>query len=70
MLAGIALTQRSNNEEISKTISEQLNIITHIQEILDIQRQYVAGHNSQERTPVNLRSIINDSSIDGLRAHR
>ena len=61
MLAGIALTQRSNNEEISKTITEQLNIITHIQEILDIQRQYVAGHNSQERTPVNLRSIINDS---------
>jgi signal transduction histidine kinase len=62
MLAGIALTQRSNNEEISKTISEQLNIITHIQEILDIQRQYVAGHNSQERMPVNLRSIINDST--------
>lgn len=61
MLCGIALTQRSNNEEISRSISEQLAIITHIQEILNIQRQYISGHDSKERQPVNLRNIINDS---------
>jgi len=61
MLGGIAQAQRNNQEEISKSITEQLNIITHIQEILDIQRQYVAGRGSQERKPVNLRNIINDS---------
>jgi PAS domain S-box-containing protein len=61
MLAGIALTQRSNHEEINKSISEQFNIITHIQEILDIQRQYISGHESQTRKPVNLRTIVSDS---------
>lgn len=61
MLAGIALTQRSNHEEINKSISEQFNIITHIQEILDIQRQYISGHESQVRKPVNLRTIASDS---------
>ena len=61
MLCSIALTQRSNQEEIGKCITEQFNIITHIQEILNIQRQYIKGHESQERTPVNLRSVINDS---------
>jgi PAS domain S-box-containing protein len=61
MLAGIALTQRSNHEEINKSIGEQFGIITHIQEILDIQRQYIAGHESQERKPVNLKNIVNDS---------
>jgi PAS domain S-box-containing protein len=61
MLCGIALTQRSNNEEVSRSITEQLAIITHIQEILNIQRQYISGHESKERQPVNLRNIINDS---------
>jgi PAS domain S-box-containing protein len=61
MLCAIALTQRSNHEEIGKAIAEQLNIITHIQEILNIQRQYITGHESGERKPVNIRHIINDS---------
>ena len=61
MLAGIALTQRSNQEEVAKSITEQLNIITHIQEILNIQRQYIAGKGSQDREPVNIRHVINDS---------
>jgi PAS domain S-box-containing protein len=61
MLAGIALTQRSNHEEINKSIAEQFSIIAHIQEILDIQRQYISGHDSQERKPINLRNIVNDS---------
>jgi PAS domain S-box-containing protein len=61
MLCGIAKTQIVNHEEINKSITEQLNIITNIQEILNIQRQYITGHESQERKPVNLRNIINDS---------
>jgi ligand-binding sensor domain-containing protein/signal transduction histidine kinase len=61
MLCGIALADRSNEEEINNTITEQLQIITHIQEVLNIQRQYIKGHESQERQPVNLRNVINDS---------
>ena len=61
MLSSMAQTQRTSQEEINKSISEQLNIITNIQEILNIQRQYISGHESQERKPVNMRNIINDS---------
>jgi PAS domain S-box-containing protein len=61
MLQGIAQAQRKNQEEINKTVTEQLNIITHVQEILNIQRQYINGQESQDRKPVNLRNIINDS---------
>ena len=61
MLNGITQAQRNNHEELRKSIAEQLNIISHIQEILDIQRQYISGHESQERKPVNLRNVINDS---------
>lgn len=61
MLIGIAQTQKSNQEEISKSITEQLSIITNIEEILSIQRQYITGHESKERKPANLKNIINDS---------
>ncbi|HWK06913.1 MAG TPA: HAMP domain-containing sensor histidine kinase [Puia sp.] len=60
MLNSITEAQKANQEEISKSITEQLNIISHIQEILNIQRQYVNGHELQERKPLNLRGIIND----------
>jgi two-component system, sensor histidine kinase and response regulator len=60
MLNGIAETQKNNQEEVRKSITEQLNIITQIQEILNIQRQYITGQETQERKPVNLRNIIND----------
>jgi signal transduction histidine kinase len=60
MLSGITESQKNSQEEIRKSVTEQLNIITHIQEILNIQRQYANGHESQERKPLNLRSIIND----------
>jgi PAS domain S-box-containing protein len=61
MLSSMAQTQKASQDEIGKSITEQLNIITNIQEILNIQRQYITGHGSQERKPVNLRNIINDS---------
>jgi len=61
MLSSMAETQKSSQEEVNKSITEQLNIITHIQEILSIQRQYIDGQNRQERKPVIIRHIINDS---------
>lgn len=61
MLQGIAQTQTVNQEEISKIINEQLNNIARIEEILNIQRQYISGHEGQERKPVNITDIINDS---------
>lgn len=60
MLDNITAAQRISQEEMRKSITEQHNIITHIQEILNIQRQYVAGHAVQEKKPVNFRAIIDD----------
>jgi signal transduction histidine kinase len=60
MLTSIAEAQQVSQEEIRKSITEQLNIISHIQEILNIQRQYVTGHAIQERNPANIRGIVND----------
>ncbi len=60
MLNGLAAAQKNNREEVSKSITEQLNIITQIQEILNIQRQYITGQDTQERKPVNMQEVIND----------
>ena len=60
MLGSIVESQKSRREEIQKSIVEQLNIISHIQEILNIQRQYNSGLETKELKPVNLRSIVND----------
>lgn len=60
MLEGINNTAIENHEAIQLAISEQLRIMKHIQEILNIQRQYVVGHENQERKAVNLKEIISD----------
>ncbi len=60
ILTGIAQTQKSNQADISKSITEQQHIITHIQEILNIQRQYVSGQESMEKRSTHLSSIIKD----------
>jgi len=58
---GFESTQLDNATEINKSITELLNIITHIQEILNIQRQLVRGHKGMhERRPVNLEDILHD----------
>jgi K+-sensing histidine kinase KdpD len=61
MLGGIAQTHKNSQEEITKSITEQLGIIANIEEIISIQRQYISGHASKERKPANLKNIINDS---------
>lgn len=58
---GIAKTQADNNIELSSSVNELLNITAHIQEILNIQRQFVVRHEgNHERKPVNIINIIND----------
>jgi PAS domain S-box-containing protein len=58
---GIATTISDNGAEIHTSITELLNIVTHIQEILNIQRQLVRSHPGiHERKPVNLEHIIYD----------
>lgn len=60
MLDKITEAQKNTQEEIRRSVGEQQNIITHIQDILNIQRQYVNGNETLEKKPTNLRSIITD----------
>lgn len=54
-------TQAESDADLTKSVNELLNITTHIQEILNIQRQFVGGHSGiHQRKPVNLVNIIND----------
>jgi PAS domain S-box-containing protein len=58
---GIAKTQTESQKEISTALNELLNIVSHIQEILNIQRQLVRNHGaSQERKPVNIVNILDN----------
>jgi PAS domain S-box-containing protein len=61
IIEGIDNTQQVNSSVINSSIKELQHIITHIQEILNIQRQLVKGHRgAHERKPVNLENIIYD----------
>lgn len=60
LLEGYITQQYSKLKEIKTSVSDQMKIISHIQEILNIQRQYVKGQNP-EREPVNIRGVVNDS---------
>jgi signal transduction histidine kinase len=61
MLGSMADSQRNKQIKISSAIAKQTDIIAGIQEILHIQRQYIQGHETQERKAVNLRNIVNDT---------
>jgi len=59
---GIEKSQLEHHREAATSINELLNIVSHIQEILNIQRQFVRGHGgSHERKSVNIAHIIDDS---------
>jgi signal transduction histidine kinase len=61
ILGGIAQTQKGTQEDINTSITEQQNIISHIQEILNIHRQYnISGHDVQEKKSMSITSIIKD----------
>jgi signal transduction histidine kinase len=60
MLNSMVETQKGQREEILQSIAEQTNIISHVQEILHIQRQYVNGQATPDRRNINLRGVIED----------
>jgi len=60
MLNNIVAGQTAHRDEMIHAVTEQTNIISHIQEILHIQRQYVNGQDMPEDKPVGLGGIIND----------
>jgi signal transduction histidine kinase len=60
MLAAMVASQRHNRDELQRSVDKQLSIIGHIQEILAVQRQYIAGDPATESKAVNLRGIIGD----------
>jgi signal transduction histidine kinase len=60
MVQSILESSVAVREEFQRSVGEQLKIISHVQEILNIQRQYVAGHESTDRRSVNLRGVIED----------
>lgn len=60
LLSSIASGQKGKQDEIQKSVTELLKIITHIHEIIHIQRQYVSGNESHENKPTHIRGIIND----------
>lgn len=60
LMEGIAKIDKENKDELRKLVADQMNIISHIQEILTIQRQYVVGHEMKERKPVKLKQVIDD----------
>jgi len=58
---GISKTQTENQKEIGTSVGELLHIVSHIQEILNIQRQLVRNHgSSHERRPVNIVNILDN----------
>jgi signal transduction histidine kinase len=60
MLRSLAANRKEVHEDIRTAANGQLALINHIQEILAIQRQYVAGQETRERSPVNLRAVVTD----------
>ena len=58
---GIGKTQTEHQREISTSVGELLHIVSHIQEILNIQRQLVRNHgSSHERKPVNIVDLLDN----------
>jgi len=58
---GIAKSQHATKDDIRKSVGELFNIISHIEQILNIQRQYVRSQaHSANRKPVDLTNVIND----------
>lgn len=60
LLGGVIINQKDNLDYVKKCMADQVNIIGHVQEILNIQRQYVKGRHT-ERATINIRSVINDA---------
>jgi nitrogen fixation/metabolism regulation signal transduction histidine kinase len=61
LLDGTIENLTTHDAALKQAVKEQLGIISHIQEILAIQRQYVRDNTSGMARPlINLRSVVND----------
>ena len=60
LVSGIAQTQKANQQDISSASLELQKIISHIQDILNIQRQYVNTPEVPEKKEISLKPLIND----------
>ena len=60
LIGEIVQNHQSSNTHINDLIGSQLNILSHIQEILSIQRQYVVGKKNV-RELIDLRNILADA---------
>jgi signal transduction histidine kinase len=60
LIGEIVQNHQTSNTHINELIGSQLNILSHIQEILSIQRQYVVGK-SNVRELIDLRNILTDA---------
>lgn len=60
LVNGIAQTQKEYKNDLINSNKEQMHIITHIQDIINIQRQYLSGSETTEKKPVYLGSLIKD----------
>lgn len=61
MLDGIVQAQHESQHKTINSVTEQLSIVSNIEEILNIQRKYISGYESKERKPANINDIIHDS---------
>lgn len=61
LVHGIITNQTKLFEGLETAIREQMGITSHINDILNIQRQYVATGESRPREQVNLRSVVYDA---------
>jgi len=60
LVSGIAQTQSANQQDINNSNVELQKIINHIQEILNIQRQYISGPDSINKKEISLKGLIGD----------
>ncbi|NRA48237.1 MAG: hypothetical protein HRU12_03825 [Phaeodactylibacter sp.] len=60
LVNGLKSQQEEHLQEMEKAITDQMNIVTHVKDILNIQRQYLKA-GSNERSLVSLRSIVTDA---------
>lgn len=60
LIDGLKTKQEDYHEKTKKAIRDQMNIVTHVKDVLNIQRQYIVS-DSGKRSLVSMRGIINDA---------
>ena len=61
LIQGLVQNSIQFKTNLTTVLGEQQNTVSHINDILSIQRQYVKGQ-SAERLPINIRTVVNDAA--------